>query len=87
MTAVNSKTLTCDYADLGVSSWQYVITANKDSSFTVAPNDIMAGGIAEGSFVVFSASFNPHTKTFHLVTGYTNTSGNERTIDEILVKQ
>ncbi len=85
--ALNGKTITCDYADLGVSGWQYVITGHKDSSFTVAPNATMLAGIAEGSFVVLSATFDPPTKTFHLVTGYTNTIGNDRTIDEVLVRQ
>lgn len=88
MTALNDSTLVCDYADLGGSNWQYIITYDRvKKKVIVAPNSIMASSIEAGSFVTFSATFDRASRTFNFVTGYTNSSGNDRTVYETLVKQ
>lgn len=88
MSALNDTTLACDYADLGSSGWQYIITYDKvKKQIILTPNDVMASGIKLGSFITYSATFNRATRTFNFVTGYTNSSNNDRTVYETLVKQ
>lgn len=88
MSAINSRTLTCDYGASGVAGWKYIITYDPITKHIIlSPNDIMYSQIKVGSFVTFSATFDQLTKTFNFVTGYTISSGNDRTTYETLIKQ
>ncbi len=87
---LDPETVVTNYADLGVSGWQYVITFDcaTNTIVSVGPNETMAAGISANSFkVIQPPTYDPATGTFHLVTAYTNTSGNERLQDETLVKK
>jgi len=83
------ETILTDYADLGSSGWQYVITVDcvTNTITDVGPNDVMAAGITPGSFKLTSATYDVATHTIHIVSQYTNTSGNDRVIDETFTKQ
>jgi hypothetical protein len=74
------------YANLGASGDNYVITMNPDQTIaSVDPNPLFAGTIT--GWKVYFAGYDPSTKTYHLVTGYTNGSGNDRIVDETFVGQ
>ena len=83
-------TVVANYADLGVSGWQYVIVfdCGTNTIVSVGPNDAMAAGITANSFKVYQPpTYDAATSTFHFLTGYTNTAGNQRQIDETFVKK
>ncbi len=89
---VSPTEVVADYADLGTSGWQYVIDYD-GTTLTVSDNATMDAGIAPSSFVVDpplgagTTHYDAGTKTLYLYTGYTNTSGNDRIIAEVLTHQ
>ena len=89
ITALSDSTITFDYANLGTSGWQLVITLNNRTRdiVKVEPNLTMAQGITPGSFIVYATKVNLQLKQFYFKTGYTNTSGNGRVCEETLTKQ
>ncbi len=87
---LDPSTVEADYADLGTSGWKYVITVdcNKDSITEVSPNDVMSAGITPGSFKIYAPpTYDAVNGVIHIISGYTNTTGNDRIIDETFTKQ
>jgi len=85
---ITPTTAGIDYADLGSIGWKYIIGISpEDSSFFVAPNNIILNSVQPGSFKVLSANFNPDTKTIKIKSSYKNLSGDERIIEESLTLQ
>lgn len=87
---VDPETIAVDYADLGSSGWQYLISVDCDTKEVtdVQPNDVMASGIKANSFKLLQpVTYDAATKTLHIVSGYTNSAGNDRDIDETFVKE
>lgn len=78
-----------DFADLGTSGWQYVITYDQATgSFAVDANETMAASITAGSFKLLEPpTYDPATETIHIKSQYTNSVGSERLIEETLVLQ
>lgn len=89
MTAVDDSTLVFDYANLGSSGWQLLVTVNSTTKkiTNIQPNETMAAGIMPGSFIVHTKKANLNAKRFYFYTEYTNTTGNGRTVEETLTKQ
>ena len=87
---VDPENVVVDYGDLGGSGWQYVISVDcaTNEVTDVQPNDAMASGIKANSFKLLQpVTYDAATKTLHIVSGYTNSSGNDRDIDETFVKE
>lgn len=87
---LDPETVVANYADLGVSGWQYVISFDCASNtiVSVEPNATMASSITANSFKILEPpTYDVATGTFHLVTVYTNSSGNDRVIDETFIKK
>lgn len=78
--------MTVDYANLGGSGWQYVITYD-GTNISFDGNATLLAGISAGSFVKKSISYDATTKVIHVVSEYTNTAGNGRVVDETWTKQ
>ena len=80
---------TLDYANLGPNGYQYVVTYNPTTSqITVAPNAALAAGVS--NFTIFVQTYNPATKTIHILSSYNNGangSGSDRIIDETFTHQ
>jgi hypothetical protein len=86
---LDPETVTMNYADLGVLGWKYevVFDCDADEIVSVSPNSAMSLSIFANSFKVFDKTYDPATRTMYLKTGYTNSSGNERIIEETFVKK
>ena len=78
---VDAKNIAIDYANLGGSSWQYVITYD-GTNISVAPNQTMSDGISSGSFKVYFITYDKALKQIHVKTEYTNTAGAARLVEE-----
>ena len=86
----NSDTeLICDYALLGPSAWYYIIDLNSDKQSVKAldANETILTSITASSWQSISAAYDEATSTFHFLTLYTNTSGNDVLVNEFLKKQ
>lgn len=84
--AIDPSNMSVDYANLGGSGWQYVISYD-GSSISFDGNSTLLAGIAAGSFVKKSITYDAATKVIHVVSEYTNTAGNARVVDETWTKQ
>ena len=77
----NSTTeVSMDYANLGSSDYHYLITYDETK-----PNEVAVTGdflTAVANFKVWVHTYDPATKTIHIITSYTNASGFDRVIDE-----
>mgnify|MGYP003575294447 CR=1 FL=1 len=78
-----------NYADLGINDWQYVLLLESTRTAitgvkSVDINATMKAGITEGSFTVYSAHYNTALKQIYLKTGYKNTAGAARLVEETL---
>ncbi|WP_143305910.1 DUF4302 domain-containing protein [Chitinophaga vietnamensis] len=78
-----------DYADLGSSGWQYILSfdANAKKITAVAPSASLASQITAGSFKVISVNYDDTQKQIYLKTSYVNTAGNGRVVEETLTRQ
>ena len=78
-----------DYANLGGNGYQYVVTYNSTTNqITVAANSTLAAAVS--NFTVFVQTYNPATKTIHILSSYNNGangSGSDRIIDETFTHQ
>ena len=80
--------ITLDYANLGPNGYQYVVTYTAPSTITVAANATLAAAVS--NFTVFVQTYDPATKTIHILSSYNNGangSGSDRIIDETFVHQ
>ena len=84
--AIDPQNMSIDYANLGGSGWQYVITYD-GTTISAAPNETMAKGITTGSYSTHSITYDAATKVIHVVSEYTNTAGNTRLVDETWTHQ
>ncbi|SEW44386.1 DUF4998 domain-containing protein [Chitinophaga arvensicola] len=80
---LNATQVEIDYANLAANGWKYILTYD-GSKLTVAVNATMLSGIKPGSFKVVTASYDKISGTLHLITGYTNTAGDDREVNETL---
>jgi hypothetical protein len=83
---IDPSTLQMDYANLGPSDY-YIISydpTNPDTLSVTVNKDFLS---SIGHFAVITQSYNHLTKTMHIVTTYTNGSGNDRIVDETFVHQ
>lgn len=90
LSPVDPETVIANYADLGGSGWAYVITFDcaNQTIVSVEPNDVLIASTQAGSFKLLEPpTYDVATATFHIVSAYTNTSGNDRVIDETFVKK
>jgi Domain of unknown function len=78
---LNATQVTVDYANLAANAWKYILTYN-GTTLSVAVNATMLSGIKPGSFKVVSATYDKATGTIHVITDYTNTTGDDREVDE-----
>lgn len=87
---VSATTIAIDYANLGGSGWQYLVTFNGGYTAVtdVSANDVMSAGITAGSFVITAPwAFDPVAKKITVHTSYVNSAGALRIVDEVWVKQ
>lgn len=78
-----------DYANLGSSGWQYVITYDPDTDEITAVdgNETVLASIIASSFKVYNFSYDAALRQIHLLSEYTNTANNGRLVEETLTKQ
>lgn len=86
---VDANLYDADYANQGSLGWKYLISIdhNLPGGIVVTPNEIMSLSIQENSFVVFEATYNAITNYIYLKTGYTNSTGDDRIIEERFTKR
>jgi hypothetical protein len=87
---VDSKVISIDYANLGGSGYQYLISidpANPNNAI-VTSNSTLAGALIVNYCV---HTYDPATKKFHILSWYNNgaggSGGSDRIIDEVFTKQ
>jgi len=87
---VDSKVIAIDYANLGGSGYQYLISidpANPNNAI-VTSNSTLAAALIVNYCV---HTYNPATKEFHILSWYNNgaggSGGSDRIIDEVFTKQ
>jgi hypothetical protein len=87
---VDSKVIAIDYANLGGSNYQYLISidpANPNNAI-VTSNSTLASAL---SVTYCIHTYNPTTKTFHILSTYNNgaggVGGSDRIIDEVFTHQ
>jgi len=83
---VDAKNIAVDYANLGGSSWQYIITYD-GTNISAAPNQTMSDGITAGSFKLYFITYDAVLKQIHVKSEYTNTAGSSRLVEETLTHQ
>jgi hypothetical protein len=83
---IDPATLQMDYANLGPSDY-YIISYDKSNPdvISVTVNKDFLNSIS--NFKVITQTYDHTTKTMHIVTTYTNGSGNDRIVDETFVHQ
>ncbi len=86
---VDANLYDADYANQGSLGWKYLISIdhNLPGGIVVSPNEIMSLSIQPNSFVVFDATYDATTNFIHLKTGYTNSTGDDRIIEENFTKR
>ncbi|GEO09147.1 DUF1735 domain-containing protein [Segetibacter aerophilus] len=88
---VDDKTISIDYANLGGSGYQYLISIdpNNPNNAIVKSNATLLEGLPVVNYCVHT--YNPATKQFHIVSLYNNgaggSGGSDRIIDEVFTKQ
>lgn len=82
-TELSADKIEVDYANLGGSGWKYVFTYD-GTTISVAPNATMAAGVAPGSFIVQSVTYDKATGLITVKTVYSNTAGDARKVEETL---
>jgi hypothetical protein len=87
---VDSKVISIDYANLGGSGYQYLLSVdpNNPNNAIVSSNSTLAGAL----IVTYCIhTYNAATKTFHILSTYNNgaggVGGSDRIIDEVFTKQ
>lgn len=77
------------YANLISLDWYYLINYDPTTKTitSIEPAEVMASGISANSFVDYEHEYDPSLQQIHLLSEYTNTSGNARLVDETLTKQ
>jgi hypothetical protein len=86
---VDSKTLQFDMANLGSLGYQYLLTYDPSTPNNITVNFNQAFLDADSKINVAVHTYDPATKTIHIVVHYNNNStgtGNDRIIDETFVK-
>ena len=86
MSPIDPTNASIDYANLGGSGWQYIITYD-GTDISAKPNDVMAAGVNPGSYSTYSITYDAANKVIHVKSEYTNTAGNARVVDETWTKQ
>jgi hypothetical protein len=87
---VDSKVIAFDYANLGGSGYQYLVSIDPSNpnNAIVTSNSTLAASLSVNYCV---HTYNPATKTFHIVSWYNNgtngSGGSDRVIDETFVHQ
>ncbi|HRI19997.1 MAG TPA: hypothetical protein PLA68_03555, partial [Panacibacter sp.] len=76
-------------ANLISLDWYYLINYDPTTKTitSIEPAEVMASGISANSFVDYEHEYDPSLQQIHLLSEYTNTSGNARLVDETLTKQ
>ena len=86
----NSPTeCTVGYANLGPFGWDYVITYDPATKQITAVdgNETILLSITANTFKVYDYSYDAALRQIHLLTEYTNSSGNGRLVQETMTKQ
>lgn len=86
----NSPTeCTVGYANLGSATWEYVITYDPTTKQITAVdgNETILTSITANTFKVYDHSYDAALRQIHLLSEYTNSSGNGRLVEETMTKQ